>query len=356
MAISVQQRGKRFQLRIQHRALPRRFWFNFDTEAEARAYGQQLTRLLDRGIVPTEFLEAAPIADRQVGDIISDYLKAAPGLTPSDSALLTSMMRYVHVRLSGLTYAWAESWVASLKSERGLTPGSIRKRVGALARVIDWHLRTTGSNNSNPLRLLPRGYSAYDARDEAQKVDVHRDRRLHPGEAERIRAQMPEDLRLLFDVIVWTGLRLREAYRLRVDQIDLAAWVIKVEGTKGARGASKPRLVPVVPELRDALAERVAGRIGRLWGFWDGDPATLDACTARLSYQFRYHFERAGISDLREHDLRHEACCRWIERRDAKGRWVFSEIEVARIMGWSSLRMMMRYASIRGEDLSARLG
>jgi integrase len=356
MAISVQQRGRRFQLRIQHKALPRRFWFNFDTESEARAYGQQLSRLLDRGIVPTELLEAAPPNDKAVGDIISDYLKAAPGLTPSDSALLTSMLGYVHVRLSALTYAWVEGWVAGLKSERKLTPGSIRKRVGALARVIDWHLRSAGSDRANPLRMLPTGYSAYDGRDEQQKVDAHRDRRLHPGEADRIREQLPEDLRLLFDVIVWTGLRLREAYKLRVDQIDTQKWVIKVEGSKGARGASKPRTVPIVPELRAALAERVQGRIGRIWSFWDGDPDTLDACTARLSYQMKYHFERAGITDLVAHDLRHEACCRWVERRDGQGRWVFSEIEVARIMGWSSLRMMMRYASIRGEDLSARLG
>lgn len=336
--------------------LPRRFWFNFDTEAEAREYGRQLSRLLDAGIVPTELLEPDDSPNPLVGDIISDYLKSAPGLTKSDADLLPSMLPYVIVRLSGLTYAWAEQWVAMLKTQRQLTPGSIRKRVGALARVIDWHLRLTNSTNANPLRLLPRGYSAYDSRDELQRTDTHRDRRLALGEADAIRAAMSEDLALLFDVICWTGLRLREAYRLRVDQIDTGKWIIKVEGSKGARNSSKPRLVPVVPELREALTERVKGRVGRLWGFWDGDPDTLDACTARLSWQFGHAFRKAGVTDLREHDLRHEACCRWVERRDAQGRWVFSDIEVARIMGWSSLRMMMRYASLRGEDLASRLG
>lgn len=42
--------------------------------------------------------------------------------------------------------------------------------------------------------------------------------------------------------------------------------------------------------------------------------------------------------------------------RDASGRWLFSEIEVCKIMGWSSTKMALRYLSLRGEDLSARLG
>ena len=47
------------------------------------------------------------------------------------------------------------------------------------------------------------------------------------------------------------------------------------------------------------------------------------------------------MPDFREHDLRHEATCRWVELRNATG-WVFSEIEVCRIMGWSDTRMMLR--------------
>jgi integrase len=64
---------------------------------------------------------------------------------------------------------------------------------------------------------------------------------------------------------------------------------------------------------------------------------------------------RAGLSDLHLHDLRHEAACRWFEHRTGAG-WTFSDVEVARIMGWASLAMALRYASMRGEDLAARLG
>ena len=55
-----------------------------------------------------------------------------------------------------------------------------------------------------------------------------------------------------------------------------------------------------------------------------------------------------------------EPCDGWRGREDrillrnATG-WVFSEIEICRIMGWSDTRMMLRYASLRGSDLASRL-
>ena len=61
------------------------------------------------------------------------------------------------------------------------------------------------------------------------------------------------------------------------------------------------------------------------------------------------------MRDCRGHDLRREAKCRWVEPRDAGGRWVFSEVEICKIMGWTDPRMMLRYASLRGTDLADRL-
>lgn len=363
MSVSVQQRGERFQLRVKHHLLPRPFFFTFDTEAEARTYGDQLHALLDRGVVPSELLaKPATAGDPLVVEVVRGYLKGAPHLTPSDDALLGTMLpELVGLRVSGITYAWAERYVQELKREKNLAPGTIRKRVGALARVIDWHLRSTQSTAGNALRMLPVGYSQYTEADRAAlpktaepKEDVQRDRRLLPGEVERIRPHLGH-LELLFDLIVDTGLRLREAYKLRVDQVDLARGVIRVEGSKGARGVIKPRTVPLKPALREALRRACQGREGLLFPFWSGDPATLKATTNRLSYEFTKAFTAAGAADLSEHDLRHEATCRWFEHRTGNG-WTFSDIEICRIMGWSSTKMALRYASLRGEDLAARLG
>lgn len=366
MSISVQLRGKRHQLRVIHKLLPRPFFFTFDDEAEARQYGLQLKQLLDRGIVPAELIAAQPKADndRLVVEIIRAYVKEAPHLTSSDEALLGTMLgELVGLRQSGVTYAWAEGYVRRLKREQNLSPGTIRKRIGALARVMDWHLATTQSKDPNALRLLPVGYSQYTAQDREAlgkdaepKVDVQRDRRLHAGEEQKIREAMADDpdLLLMFDLVVGTGLRMREAYRLRVDQIDHEKHVIRVEGSKGTRGEIKPRTVPLVRSLREPLKKRCKGRVGRIFPWWDGDPKTLKATTSRVSYLFAQAFRKAGVQDLTEHDLRHEATCRWFELKTGRS-WTFSDIEICRIMGWTSTRMALRYASLRGEDLAARL-
>ena len=161
---------------------------------------------------------------------------------------------------------------------------------------------------------------------------------------------------LLFELILGTGLRLSEAYSLRVDQVDLARWVLNVEGSKGHRGAARPRMVPLVRCLRVPLQAWCRGRVGRVFDFWDGTPADKTRCTLRLSARFATLFAYAGVPDFTEHDLRHCATCDWVTMRDAAGRWVFSEVEVCKIMGWTDTRMMLRYASLRGEDLAARLG
>lgn len=53
-------------------------------------------------------------------------------------------------------------------------------------------------------------------------------------------------------------------------------------------------------------------------------------------------FIQRPVGDMRDVDLRHCATCMWVTLRDPAGRWIFSEIEVARIMGWSDLKMMLR--------------
>lgn len=384
MAVAVRARGRKFELRVRHKVLPRgAFYATFDTEAEARAYGTQLDALLGRGIVPVELL--AP-AERRPGDpliyeLLRDYQAGATALTDSDRVLLNAVMAdapLVGVRFAGLTYRKIEDYVAWMKGPQAhLAPSTIRKRIGLLGRVLDWHIKRTTADGAQPLanvaRLLPRGYSAYnttDAKLMPARRDVQRDRRLAPDEVARIEAALAGQKRedrerpftadpafgLLYQVIVHTGLRLFEAFRLRVESIDLGKHIIQVEGSKGHRGHIKPRLVPIVPALRAPLRAWCDGRVGLVFPYWDGTAAGRAAASNRLSKRFTGLFDYARVEKFTEHDLRHEAACRWFELRRPDGAWVFSEIEICKIMGWTDTRMALRYASLRGEDLAARLG
>ena len=68
-----------------------------------------------------------------------------------------------------------------------------------------------------------------------------------------------------------------------------------------------------------------------------------------LKSAWRRACSRAGIIDLRFHDLRHEATSRFFE----KG---LNVMEVAAITGHKDLRMLQRYTHLRAEDLALKLG
>ncbi len=58
--------------------------------------------------------------------------------------------------------------------------------------------------------------------------------------------------------------------------------------------------------------------------------------------------DRAGIEDLRFHDLRHEATTRFFEMG-------LNIMEVAAITGHKDIRMLSRYTHLRAEDIALKL-
>lgn len=379
---SIQQRGNKWQVRISHKLLPKPLFVTLDAEGPARAYAQHIEELLDRGIVPAEMLEDAQRrAGPKLERLITDYLTSG-AVAPTDVPTLELLKTEVgQRRTNDVSARWADAWVSDMKLKQHLAPGTIRKRVGSLARVLDAYIRSKLKDGeaapANPLRMMPRAYSQYTeaealalaAKGKAAKVDQARDRRLAPDEEARLRAAMAGEKRadreraiehdpafvLLFDLITNTGLRLSEAFRLRVDQYDAQRGVINVEGSKGERGRIKPRVVPLVPALRPVLADWCKDRVGLVFPFWNGDPEETKRASARLTHRFKVLFDYAKIPDCTEHDLRHEATCRWVTMRDKAGRWMWSEVEVCKIMGWTDTKMFLRYASLRGEDLADRM-
>jgi integrase len=355
-----------FELRIVHKSLPRPYYTTHDTRDQAQAYDARIKAGLDAGTINPGALVAAkaPSSGEWISVVLRAYLNSGQP-APSDIPEVQRLQGQLLLRMDKLTYGWVESWVKDLKAAR-LAPGTIRKRVECLARAVDWWNRREHELDSmpaNPLRLLPRGYSAYADR---AVVDVERDRILHPGEHEAIVAailghkradrqralggQDAEAFAVLFKLIASTGLRLREAFTLRWSQVRPALRTIHVAKSK----TGKARDVPMTPAVADLLSP--AGPDSALvFPFWSGDASDLDKCTRRLSARFASAFAYAGCEDLTEHDLRHHATCEWMLMRDKEGRFLFRAEEVMRITGHRTERTFRRYLSLRGSDLAERL-
>lgn len=388
MARARQKPSGKWEIGLRHPSLPGgRKYFTFDTEAEANAYGEQW-RLMKLASIdpPAELLKPSTSSGKTLGYVVRQW--ANSGLAaPSQQSPLGSLMSEVgDVKLADANYAWLSGYVQRLKVKNNLAPNSIRHRIQALGRALDEYLRHNPDVvMQNPVRLLPKGYSTYTELDQRlaeaaggeSKVDVSRDRRLHPGEEEEIVKALsgfwPDDkyralhlrggnaLLTMFILIIYSGLRLREAYMLKRSQVDMVNKVMRVQCSKQWRGKVAFRDVPIRPEVHKALVAYLTPRhllpTANLFPFMDEEPGmTLKKVTQRLSDRFRSAFAYAGCEGLHEHDLRHEATCRWLELRDASGNWMFRLEEINRIMGWSAnSTMAQRYASFRGSDLAQRI-
>ena len=379
----------KWEIGLRHPSLPGgRKYFTFDTAEEAEGYAQQWKLMKGAGLAPPAalILPPDPSGGVRLMRVLGEWSDSGFA-APTQILTLKTVTREVgSTRLHEADYTWLTGYVRQLKVDKNLSPTSIKHRVQALGRAIDEYLRHHPEVKlANPVKLLPRGYAnsgdaeakMVQAKGQQPKATTVRDRRLLPGEHEKIvqvlsgyeRPDRQRGLQLeggdamltLYLLILYTGMRLQEAFTLRRHQVDLDGRIVRVQTSKQWRGKVVYRDVPLRPEAHAALVAYLARRpmLPQAWLFPFMEEAGVKGVrtvSSRLSARFRIAFEYMGIEGLREHDLRHEATCRWLELKDARGQWLIRLEELNKIMGWAPGSLMShRYASFRGEDLAQRL-
>lgn len=164
----------------------------------------------------------------------------------------------------------------------------------------------------------------------------HRERRLRGDEEARLLAAANESrgaaLPICIILAIETGMRAGEIAPLHRGQIDFDSGVIRLGLTKN--GIS--RTVPLTARAETALRYFSWQPDGRLTTFYD---------SRGLSKAFRLACKRAGINGLCFHDLRHEAASRLAPRMPTG--------TLAKILGWKTVQMAMRYYNPTDEELVA---
>jgi len=370
--------GKSFELRIKHRLLQSPFYGTFSTREEADRVAARGLAALEKGEIPTWMQRTDRREVVTIAKAIQAY-RAARAVPASARDLLDTLVQEIGTQpLSTLTYEWAEAWIREMKL-KALAPGTIRKKKSALSRVLAWVTATRPLwCSSNPLTLLPHGYSGYDEYTRTALAgqgvdvpeDVERNRRIDPEEEQRIvevlrarreAAQTPErqaeaeGLCLMLQLALRTAMRMREIYTLTLDQISLEQRSIFLDKTKNG----DRRVVPLNRAARKLLqtpwpALEKVHKDGRLLPFWGGsvDAKVLTKTTSDLSRRFRKVFAEAGSTDLHFHDARHEALCRWVLEAPVP----LTSEQLGRAAGMRDARTRQRYLSLRGSELADFLG
>lgn len=178
-----------------------------------------------------------------------------------------------------------------------------------------------------------------------------RDRRLSADEEKRLIAaaehQSNPTLALMIRLALATAMRVGEIQRLRRADVDLNRRVALLRDTKN----NEARAVPLSTEAVRVFSQTMDGPIRIIDSdlIFPGDPGR-DGTRRGFEYGpgWRRAKQEADITDLRFHDLRHEAVSRLVELG-------LSDQEVAAISGHRSMQMLRRYTHLRAEDLVRRL-
>ena len=203
-------------------------------------------------------------------------------------------------RISDITRDDLQDLADRLLAE-GLDPSTIRNTLMPLRAIFR---RLAGRSDSgvgvNPTTGI-----------ELPAVRGRRERIATPTEAARLLDALPEPERALWATAMYGGLRRGELQALRVEDVDLAAGVIRVErswdvkaGPVEPKSRAGRRSVPIAAVLRDYLVGHKL-RLGRSEGLFFGRSAGAAFNSSTAVARAKRAWTAAGLEPIGLHELRH---------------------------------------------------
>jgi integrase len=159
---------------------------------------------------------------------------------------------------------------------------------------------------------------------------------LSADECSRLLAELPEHLKAPMMFSVLTGLRMSNTRDLTWDRVNLKEGHVTIPASQYK--TNRDQRFPLSTQAVKLLS-KLPHRTGRVF-LYDGKPIT-GKLGARA---FRKARKRAGLDELRWHDLRHTFAS-WVAQSGASDRVLQA------LGGWTSPKMVARYAHLKPSDL-----
>lgn len=307
---------------------------SFDTKAEAQIWARSIENAMDKGV----YIDNSEAQRTTLLEAIERYEKetiARKGYPGQE------LQRTKHWKTQPL----AKRYLATLRGvdfakyrdsrmDSGRAAATVRQELQVVSHLFETARKEWGMEGLlNPLKNIRKPSASNE-----------RDRRLEPGEFERISAELarrgnPYALPA-FELAIETSLRQAMLFCLRWEWVDLNARKICIpmsyrrKANKGVPG-ELPLSSRAVATLR-AMPRAINGQV-------------LDTTTNAVIMVWKKSLKDLKITGLRWHDLRHEAASRFFERG-------LHPMQVAAITGHKSLNMLRRYTHLKAEDLAVMLG
>ncbi|MCA1322875.1 site-specific integrase [Herbaspirillum sp. alder98] len=338
----IQQRGEFWRVEIRRRG-HKPVYHTFDSLKKAQQEARRIEAAMDAG----SFVDKTEAERTTLREALERYRKEVVPTKRHQYQEDKRIDRWLETDLAYKTLAGLRGAdFAQYRDQRralGRAENTIRLELQLVSHLFEiarkeWRMEGL----SNPLKNIrkPGGSKA-------------RERRLAPGEYEKILAQLQTSSNAFaaaaFTLAIETSLRQGTLFKLQWEWIRLEERLVhipKTERVSGNKGvpATLPlstRAVAVLNSLKDVYQVEHQGSAPA------GD--VLATSVNAVICLWKRSLKKLGISDLRWHDLRHEAVSRLFERG-------LNPLEAASISGHKTLQMLARYTHLRPESLLDRLG
>lgn len=342
---SITKRGDlQWQVKVRRKGYPPQS-ATFNTRAEAEKWARSVESDMDKGT----YVDNSEAQRTTLYEALARYLRE---VTPrkkgryAETKRIERWQKHPLARCSLVAVRGKD--LAEFRDARraeGKAENTIRLDIALISALYETARRDWGMEGlANPARMLrlPSG-------------SRKRERCLTPDEQQALLAAVEQVMprtpcaKALFVIALETGMRQSELLSIEWEDIDLGRRFIHLPDTK----SGDPRDVPLSPQaLRtiQAMPRPIDG--GKLFEVSQDriTRAVPQACKrARADYAKSQGKEApAGwLENLRFHDLRHTAATRWAA--------VLAAQELAKMFGWRTMQMALRYYHPTGESLAAKL-
>ncbi len=325
---SYRQRNGKWQARVLRDGYPDQTK-TFATKADAEKWARSIEAAIDKGV----FVNVSEAQRTTFGEVIERYLvEVTPSMkgAADDSIRLKAIMRKPIARWSMANLSAAR--IAAYRNERlkEVGAGTVIRELAYLSAIINHSRREWGINVPNPVQMVrkpqtPQARSRVLTDDEVSKLLTA----LEPTGRRSHWTKPAVQLALA------TAMRRGELLSLRWEHVDLENRTAFLLDTKNGESRTVPLSTAAVHVLA-RLPRHISGAVIPVKFF------TLDAAFKRAR-------KRAGLDDVRFHDLRRTAITRMAEKLP-------NVIELAAVSGHKSLMVLKRYYRPTASELAQKLG
>lgn len=326
MASYTKRSGGQWQAKVRKKGYPVQTK-TFRNKSLAQKWATQVETQMDSNLFISSSLAERftfqELADRYILEVLPTK-KSAIKMESMIRGICTQIGTYTAIRLSpSVLAAFRDNRLKTVKYE------TVRKDLLCIRRILDiaskeWGIHLPHGNPIENITVPPQPKRG-------------RERRLEHDEMQRLFSAAEEyggELLAIVSFALETAMRRGEIAKLRWEDIDKKKRIVKLLDTKNGDSREVP-LSSTALNILKTKPRKIAGKIFSLRA--DSITTAFDRCC-----------KRAGIHNLRFHDLRHEATSRFFELG-------FSIMEVSAITGHKDLAMLKRYTHLRAEDIAIRL-